>query len=298
MATKGNPFTADEFRTIFGEEGERGEVPPRDSEHYLPYIEKVLLSRQKELEEAMRDKRVVEIESKLRRLSTSAQPLSQSRGGQQAQNNSSFTGQSVSQQPGGNPHLAAVPDLSKLHPETYCSSPKPYDKLTFRELIRGCVKVMMYLRTCEVDVEGYLLHMAFIMDKAAIPGVYTTEGLVLYEREVTSKVIRGELSDWPEVDLASDSRFLSYEFTYDHVGRMDHKGSGNGKSRRRNMKKSKSPIYDFDKWEPDVCWMWNCRQCEGCDRRHGVCGLCTGAHKAIDCEKYTSSKGDNQAAEH
>lgn len=46
-----------------------------------------------------------------------------------------------------------------------------------------------------MDVEGYLLHMAFIMDKAAIPWVYTTEGLVLYEREVTSKVIRGELSD-------------------------------------------------------------------------------------------------------
>lgn len=195
--------------------------------------------------------------------------------------------------------MATIPDLCKLRPEAYCSTPKSYDKLTFRELTRGCVKVMMYLRSQGINVDGYLLHMSFVMDKAAIPGVYTTEGLVLYEREVTSKVIRGELTDWPEVDLACDSRFLSYEYTYDHVSRMDHKGASNGKPRRKSGRKIKSPIYDFDKWDPEICWMWNCRHCEGCERRHGICGLCTGPHKAIDCEKYlpSSQKGDGQAAE-
>lgn len=79
-----------------------------------------------------------------------------------------------------------IPDLSKLHPEAFCATPKSYEKVTFCELIRGCVKVLMYLRCYKVDTSGYLLHLAFIMDKAAIPGVYTTEGLVLYEREVTS----------------------------------------------------------------------------------------------------------------
>lgn len=198
----GTPFNDQEFIRIFGEDGEKGLVPARDSEDYLPYVEKLLLVRQKELDNSLKDKRVLEIESKLRRLSTSGHPQQTqqfqqaSGGGGHSQLNTSYSGHSVSS-PTVNRHLAGVHDLCKLRPETYCCSPKSYEKLTFRELVRGCVKVMMYLRTCDIDVEGYLLHLAFIMDKAAIPGVYTTEGLVLYERELTNKVIRGELSDWP-----------------------------------------------------------------------------------------------------
>lgn len=294
-------FSDQEFINIFGEDGEKGLVPDRDSEDYLPYIEKLLLVRQKQLDNSLKEKRVIEIESKLRRLSLSGNSQhSGDTSSKPAQFNTSYSAHSPSPHlPDGGYLLAKVPDLCKLRPEAYCSTPKPYEKLTFRELIRGCVKVTMYLRMCSVNIEGYLLHMAFIMDKAAIPGVYTTEGLVLYEREVTSKVIRGELSDWLEVDLASDSRFLSYEYTFDHVSRLEHKGSANVKSKRKGVRKTRSPIYDFDKWEPDVCWMWNCRQCEGCDRKHGVCGLCMGSHKAIDCDKSQlhPSKGESQAAD-
>lgn len=310
MASKTTPFSADEYQQIFGEDGEAGQVPDRDSPEYLPYIETLSLTRQKELDNSLREQRVREVENKLRRLSVSSNPSAGGGQGPKTQGQSMVTGTSqstrgtnyqaaASKQQCGNLRLASIPDLSKLCPEAFCSAPKTYDKITFRELIRGCTKVMMYLRYFNVDIDGYLLHLSFIMDKAAIPGVYTTEGLVLYEREVTSKVIRGELSDWPEVDLASDSRFLSYEYTFDHVSCLDQKTSSSGKSRKRNGKKNKSLIYDFDRWDPEICWLWNCRQCEGCDRKHGVCGLCSAPHKALDCDKHrsTNQREESRAAE-
>lgn len=54
-------------------------------------------------------------------------------------------------------------------------------------------------------MDGYLAHISFLKDKASIAGVYTTEGLVLYERSVTSTVLDGSIDDWPGEDPASDS---------------------------------------------------------------------------------------------
>lgn len=134
-------------------------------------------------------------------------------------------------------------------------------------------------------------------------GVYTTEGLVLYERTFTSKVIEGILDDWPEVDPTTDSRYQSYELTFDHLSRTDSSVKDRpSRYRKRYGKKKSLPIYDFDSWESDssdISWMWNCKTCPGCERRHGVCGLCHGAHKAVECEKHLSSlnkgeKGDQK----
>lgn len=127
-------------------------------------------------------------------------------------------------------------------------TPKSHDKLTFRELIRGCLKVLTFLRLNNINVDGYLAHISFLMDKAAMPGVYTTEGLVLYERAVTSKVLDGSIDDWPEVDPASDSCFLSYEYSFDHVGRSEIKQEKGLGQRRRSGYKMKSQIYDFIAW--------------------------------------------------
>lgn len=41
MAEGQTPFTPDEYSSIFGEEGEKGQVPDRDSPDYLPYIKKL-----------------------------------------------------------------------------------------------------------------------------------------------------------------------------------------------------------------------------------------------------------------
>lgn len=190
--------------------------------------------------------------------------------------------------------------MSKLRPESYSLPLKSHEKLTFRELIRGCLKVLTYLRLHDINIDGYLAHILFLMDKASMAGVYTTEGLVLYERAVTSKVLDGSIDDWPEVDPASDSRFLSYEYTFDHVSRSDGKHEKGQKQYKCSGYKSKSPIYDFAAWgvnSRDLCWLWNCKTCLGCERKHGVCGLCHGSHKAIDCEKHLSVISKPEAGE-
>lgn len=285
-------FSPEEMVTIFGDDGEKGLVPPRDSPDYLPYLEKVLAVKQAEIDARIKDTKVHELERKLRRLSVSTPA------GTGASTHSPSSGDVATSV------ISTIPDLSKLRPESYCSPVKSFDKLTFRELVRGCVKVLNYLQLFNVEVEGYLSHLSFIMDKSAMSGVYTTEGLVLYERSVTSKVLEGTFLDWPEVDPASDSRYLSYEYTFDHMSRADSsKPDRNTRFRKKSGKKSNSPIYDFDCWgakSGDICWMWNCKSCQGCERRHGVCGLCHGAHKAVECEKHLAAlvKPDSPESSH
>lgn len=271
-------FSKEELISIFGDDGAKGLVPPRDSDEYLDYIESALISKQEEIEKDKKAGRMLDVENRLRRLSLSHTPMVKSSPRPDA--------------PEELQGISTVTDLSKLQPESYSLPPKSHDKLTFRELIRGCLKVLTYLRLNNINVDGYLAHISFLMDKASMAGVYTTEGLVLYERAVTSKVLDGSIDDWPEVDPASDSRFLSYEYTFDHVSRNEIKQDKGLKQRRRSGYKSKSPIYDFVAWgvnSSDLCWLWNCKTCTGCERKHGVCGLCHGNHKAIECEKHLSS---------
>lgn len=141
------PFTGDQLISIFGDDAATGLMPDHDSDDYLPYIEKVLTFKQKELDETLRDARVTELEEKLHRLSVSSPPVINPAKNQGA---SGISQSSV---------LVAITDISKLRLEFYCSSVKSYEKLTFRELIRGCVKVLHYLRLYKVDVEGYLSHI-------------------------------------------------------------------------------------------------------------------------------------------
>lgn len=101
--------------------------------------------------------------------------------------------------------------------------------------------------------------------------VYTTEGLVLYERSVTTKVLDGILLDWPEVDSASDSRFLSYEYTFDHHSKTEKPDRHGKHACRKSARKSSSLLYDFELWDrisPDICWLWNCRTCA--NKFHGL----------------------------
>lgn len=270
-------FSHEELVKIFGDDGAKGLVPPRDSDEYLDYIERKLISKQEEIERDRKAERIAEVEKRLRRLSLSHTPT---------------VGPSHRPEPADDTFgISTLTDLSKLRPESYSQPPKSHDKLTFRELIRGCLKVLTFLRLNNINVDGYLAHISFLMDKASMAGVYTTEGLVLYERAVTSKVLDGSIDDWPEVDPASDSRFLSYEYTFDHVSRSEVKQEKGSKQRWRSGYKLKSPIYDFVAWgvnSSDLCWLWNCKTCPGCERKHGTCGLCHGNHKAIECEKHLS----------
>lgn len=183
MAGKGTPFTPEEYRSVFREEGEAGQVPDRDSEDYLPYIERVLLARQKVLEETMKDKSIKEVENKLRRFSVSRQRrLPAARPWQvpvsypaQVRIMWGDSSQSPAQQLYVNQQLSSLPDLGKWRPEFFCSTPKSYDKLTFRELICGCTKVMMYLPAYD-DQRGNHLKRGNHLYMTLITGIWRYAG--------------------------------------------------------------------------------------------------------------------------
>lgn len=286
MATGG--LSQEESAKIFGEDWTSGNVPERGTQAYLDYVEETLKTRTDTYNQKMLDLQTQVAENRLRRISLSPLPPAHSHVGATSGHHSTTDPDESTELHG----VASLADkLSKLRPEYYCDPGKSYEKMTFRELIRGCTKVLAFLRATNVKVDGYLAHLSFLMDKAAM-GVYTTEGLVLYERSVTTKVLDGVISDWPEVDPSSDSRYLSYEYTFDHMSKSEKPEKSSRNTRRRSSRKSSSILYDFDLWDKnsgDICWMWNCRSCDGCDRRHGVCGLCHEAHRATECEKHLVS---------
>lgn len=148
LSRKKTPFTDEEMVRIFGEDADKGSVPERGSPHYLSYIKKVLAAKQADVESSEKAIMTQEIESRLRKLSLS-----------QTWTNSRTNGASI---------IDGIADLSKLGPEPYCLPPKSNDKLTFRELINGCLKVLSYLRISGCVIDGYLAHLIYIMDKASM----------------------------------------------------------------------------------------------------------------------------------
>lgn len=289
MATGG--LSEEESEKIFGQDWEDGKVPDRGTQEYLNYVEAFLRSQEDSYARCLLNVKTEEVENKLRRLSLSPlQPSHKTLGTAGVHDTS--------------PELHGVSTLSdklcKLRPEYYCDPPKVYDKLSFRELIRGCTRVLSFLRASGINVDGYLAHLNFILDKASM-GVYTTEGLVLYERNVTTKVLDGVILDWPEVDSACDSRYLSYEYTFDHHAKADKHDKQSRHSRRKSARKSNSVLYDFELWDKnsaDICWLWNVRKCDGCERKHGICGLCHESHRAADCDLATGvAKKPEQAVD-
>lgn len=276
-------FTDEESEKLFGSDWTDGVVPDRGSKEYVDYLEGVFKAQAAEHDKKLLEVRTRDVENRLRKLSLSPLPAPHGSMGGLSDPDAATELHGVS---------SLADKLSKLRPEYYCDPTKSHEKMTFRELIRGCAKVLSFLRVSNINVDGYLSHLSFLLDKSAM-GVYTTEGLVLYERSVTTKVLDGVILDWPEVDPSSDSRYLSYEYTFDHMAKGDKHEKTSRHSKRKSPRKSSSILYDFELWDKnsaDICWMWNCRSCEGCDRKHGLCGLCHESHRAVECEKYVSSK--------
>lgn len=274
-------LTDDESAHFFGQDWEDGNVPERGTPEYLTYVEVRLRAQEKTHAQQVLDFKTQEAENKLRRLSLSPLKPGHSQLGTTGSHDTDAEACGVS---------SLADKLCKLRPEYYCDPTKSYEKMSFRELVRGCTRVLSFLRASKTNVDGYLSHLNFILDKASM-GVYTTEGLVLYERNVTTKVLDGVILDWPEVDSACDSRYLSYEYTFDHLAKSDRHDKQSRHSRRKTARKSSSLLYDFELWDknsPDICWLWNVRKCEGCERKHGICGLCHESHRAADCDQSTS----------
>lgn len=177
-------LTDEESAKIFGEEWTAGVVPDRGTKEYVDYLEEAIKAQTEQHEKQMLEAQTQQLENNLRWLSLSQLPPAHGQVGWQGQPALQTVGTASTEQRG----VANLSyKLSKLCPEYYCDPAKTFEKMTFRELIRGCAKVLSFLRVSNVNVDGYLSHLSFLLDKAAM-GVYTTEGLVLYERSVTTKV--------------------------------------------------------------------------------------------------------------
>lgn len=133
-------FSQPEMVAIFGDDGGKGLVPAHDSDKYLDYIEKLLIAKQAKIDRDRKAGHIADVEALLWHLSLSHSPMV----------DPTHRSQLLDKLRG----ISSVTDLSKLQPESYCLPPKTHDKLTFRELIRGCLKVLTFLRLNNINVDG------------------------------------------------------------------------------------------------------------------------------------------------
>lgn len=164
---------------MFGDDWEKGTMLERGTMEYLVYIENVLHENEEAYNQSVLHSKTVEMEQKLWQLSLSPLPASHAIHGQAG------AGQAGVAQNGADAQqqwellgVSMLADrLSKLCPEFYWDLPKTYEKITFRELMRGCINVLAFLCSSNIDVDGYLSHLGFLMDKASMAEVYTMESL-------------------------------------------------------------------------------------------------------------------------
>lgn len=156
-----------------------GNVPERGTQKYLDYVEGVLKTQTDAHEKRTLHLHTQLVENRLRRLSMSPLPPAHGAVGKTAGHDMADADTGADNQATEQRGISSLADqLSKLRPEYFCDPVKTYDKMTFRELIHSCTKVLCFLRTSHINVDGYLSHLSFVLDKAAM-GVYITEGLVL-----------------------------------------------------------------------------------------------------------------------
>ena len=160
-----------------------------------------------------------------------------------------------------------------------------HTKLTYRELVSGMGRVMMYLSQNSGDVLSYIQHFNFIAAQAH-KNNFTDQAFVCYERDVTDKVIRG---DGRSSFVAGDPLAVASNF---HAGNLlinkrTFKPNRYPRNRRSyNQGQDHSERDSMPEGFPeDICYGYNYRSCSGrCSKSH-ICRLCRGKHKASGCGK-------------
>lgn len=85
--------------------------------------------------------------------------------------------------------------LGKLRPENHLVPIKSYESMNYRELILGMAGVHAHLQQHNRVTYGYEQHCLFVKRKS-VSFLYANSASVLYDRQVTDKVISGEFSDY------------------------------------------------------------------------------------------------------
>ena len=158
-----------------------------------------------------------------------------------------------------------------------------HTKLTYRELISGMGRVMIYLVHTGGEIITYMQHFNFIAAQAH-KNNFTDQAFVCYEREVTDKVIRNNCSGPFQVgDMLAVASNL-------HAGNLlinKRAFKPNGPQRFKKSQGSDQSDKEFmpEGFPDDICYNYNYRSCYGkCSKSH-ICRLCKGKHKASGCRK-------------
>ena len=150
-------------------------------------------------------------------------------------------------------------------------------RLTIPELMYGMFRVMSAV-TDPSQKAAYEAHYKFLSE-CIIQDLYPARAYVNYDREVTNKIINGELSEYPACDLPSFALQLRKDKEkpqtrpyYRGNKRCDTLGTY-----RQDTSSSRSPMPED--WPNDICYNWNVNSCFGrCVKLH-VCVNCRYRHK-------------------
>ena len=172
-----------------------------------------------------------------------------------------------------------------------------HSKMTFKELMSGMSRVMIYLSKSGGDLASYLDHFSFITRKAGVHS-FLDSAYVSYDRTVVESVINGESDTFIKGDLFAVALHFNVGnlsqpkpmFNKTSRGRGFRRG-GRGQQGFGDMDRDKERERDRDRDQPnqapllegfpeDICYNFNYRTCHGkCSKSH-ICRLCRGPHKA------------------
>lgn len=156
-----------------------------------------------------------------------------------------------------------------------------HKSLSYYELMYGMCMVAQYLFLVGGDIYPYLSHMGFITRQARLD-CYVDSTFIEYDRIVVDAVVKREIPTFVAgYPLAQSLCFHS----------ANHKSNSNkGKGRWYQSKRSTGNKGNEGGRASEVCFNYNFKTCEGCERAH-VCKICRGNHKSPSCpikEKNTS----------
>lgn len=156
-----------------------------------------------------------------------------------------------------------------------------HKSMSYNDLVYGMCKVAQFLLLSGGDIHGYMNHMSFITRQAR-QDCYLDSNFVDYDRIVVNSVIKGEtptfVAGYP---LAQSMCFHS----------ANHKSTvGKSKGKWYQNRRSKNVQSDGSNRSTEVCFNYNFKTCDGCERAH-ICKICRGNHKSPSCpnkDKTTS----------
>lgn len=165
-----------------------------------------------------------------------------------------------------------------------------HKKLSFVELMYGCLRVNKFLRVNGGDHDAHTNHMLFLC-RHAMKNEYKDIAYSSYDHEVTNAVMSHDVPTYiPGYTVAAQFSF-SGRNERRSAGSADSgsvSGTGFGKVAKKRSKQRKGGPWSNDNvpdgWPEALCYDYNYGSCEktDCSKDH-VCRVCSAKHRAMNC---------------